>query len=209
MLTLQPIIAAIVLLLACLPLPLQAGETCPACTEFDTLNTAIRDGRIGRDDALKELRLLLPRLGEYYAASGARPYPRREWRFPLEGYDLKFSGNSEKGYIESGYDYFAGNRHGGHPSFDLFIRDQDQDTLDDRSGRPVTVLSLTGGVVVALATEWAPGSGLRGGKYVWVYDPAEELLVYYAHNRDILVRLGDILKPGDRIATVGRTGLNA
>lgn len=209
MLTVQPILAALFLLLAFLPLPLHAGEKCPACTEFDTLNTAIRDGRISRDDALRGVRRLLPRLKEYYDASGAPPYPRREWRFPLEGYDLKSSGNSGEDYVASGYDYFTGNRHGGHPSSDLFIRDKNQDSLDDRSGSPVNVLSLTGGVVVALATEWDSGSRLRGGKYVWVYDPAEELLVYYAHNRDILVTLGDILKPGDRIATVGRTGLNA
>lgn len=35
------------------------------------------------------------------------------------------------------------------------------------------------------------------------------MLVYYAHNREIFVSPGDILRPGDRIATVGRTGLNA
>jgi len=209
LLTVQPILAAIILFLAFLPLPLHAGEKCPACVEFDTLNTAIRDGQIGQADALNELRRLLPQLKEHYASSGAPLYNRQEWQFPLEGYDLKSSGNSGKDYVASGYDYFAGNRHGGHPSFDLFIRDRNQDNLDDQSGRPVNVLSLTGGVVVALATEWDSRSMLRGGKYVWVYDPAEELLVYYAHNRDILVSLGDILKPGDRIATVGRTGLNA
>lgn len=200
----------LVLLLAMvLPVPLQGGERCTACSDFDRLNTAIRDGLIGRAAAREEIRRLLPLVKEYYGASGALPSPLSGWRFPLEGYDMTSAGNSGRDYVASGYDYFAGNRHGGHPSFDLFIRDRNQDTLDDRSGKPVHVLSLTGGVVVAVATGWERGSKLRGGKYIWVYDPGEELLVYYAHNRDILVTVGDILKPGDRIATVGRTGLNA
>lgn len=200
---------ALFLLAVLIPPVLHAGEGCVACSEFDQLNTAIRDGRIGKDKALAEMRRLLPHLKEYYAASGALPVTRQEWHFPLDGYNLATAGNSGRDYVASGYDYFAGNRHGGHPSFDLFIRDRNRDTLDDRNGKPVSVLSLTGGVVVALATEWDKESPLRGGKYIWVYDPTEELLVYYAHNRDILVKPGDILRPGDRIATVGRTGLNA
>jgi len=45
---------------------------------------------------------------------------------------------------------------------------------------------MTGGIVVALEGEWDAGSRLKGGKYVWIYDPAHDLL-----------------------ATVGRTGFNA
>jgi len=189
--------------------PLGAAEKCPACSEFNDLNSDIRDNRIGRTEALKEMMRLVPLLKGQYAASGGRVYRRSEWRFPLEGYDIKSSGNKGRDYVASGYDFFDGNRHGGHPSLDLFIRDRNSDSLDDSSRAPVNVLSITGGIVVALAGEWDTRSRLRGGKYLWVYDPSEDLLVYYAHNRDILVGLGDILKPGDPVATVGRTGLNA
>nr|WP_246545514.1 M23 family metallopeptidase [Pelotalea chapellei] len=116
---------------------------------------------------------------------------------------------ANKGYIAGGYDFFSGNRHGGHPSFDIFIHDRDQDSLDDRTGQPVQVLSLTAGIVVALEQEWEQGSSLRGGKYLWVYDPVNELLVYYAHNNTLHVALGDIVQPGDVIAEVGRSGYNA
>jgi murein DD-endopeptidase MepM/ murein hydrolase activator NlpD len=68
---------------------------------------------------------------------------------------------------------------------------------------------MTGGVVVALEKEWRQRSNLRGGKYIWVYDPANELLVYYAHNDELNVELGTTVKPGDQLATVGRSGLNA
>ncbi len=203
--------ALVVLLLAAIlsPPPLHSRDNSPPWVEFDRLNSFIRDGLTARSDALAELRRLLPQIKAEYSARGGKAVTRSEWRFPIEGYSLAASGNRGRDYVASGYDYFAGNRHGGHPSFDLFIRDRNQDDLDDRSGAPVRVLSMTGGIVVALAREWHPGSSLRGGKYIWVYDPTNELLVYYAHNREILTNLGDILKPGDPIATVGRTGLNA
>jgi murein DD-endopeptidase MepM/ murein hydrolase activator NlpD len=145
----------------------------------------------------------------YYRAGG-REYSRSDWVFPLAGYDSRaIGGGKQHGYSSHGYDYFSGNRHGGHPSYDIFIRDRNQDGLDDRSGTPVRVLSLTGGIVVALEREWQPGSMLRGGKYLWIYDPINDLLVYYAHNGELSVRLGDIVRPGDILASVGRSGYNA
>jgi len=56
---------------------------------------------------------------------------------------------------------------------------------------------------------WQKGDKLRGGKYLWVYDPGNNLLVYYAHNESLFVERGTIVKPGDLLATVGRSGLNA
>ena len=73
----------------------------------------------------------------------------------------------------------------------------------------VSVLSMTGGIVVALEKGWQQGSELRGGNYLWVYDPGSDLLVYYAHNDKLFVDLGTMVKPGDLLATVGRSGLNA
>ncbi|MCM2264160.1 MAG: M23 family metallopeptidase, partial [Desulfuromonadales bacterium] len=132
------------------------------------------------------------------------------WVFPLRGYDLATAGaEAAKGFVAAGYDYFDGNRHGGHPSFDLFVADRNQDGLDDRTGQPVAVLSMTGGIVVAVEAAWDERSALRGGKYLWIYDDTDRALVYYAHNRDILVKVGDRVHPGTPLAAVGRSGLNA
>jgi hypothetical protein len=180
------------------------------CLCFNELNTMIRDGEIGGNSARLELKRLLGEVREEYYRGGGRNYAKKEWVFPLEGYASRSIGGGRRhGYVSGTYDFFKGNRHGGHPSFDMFIRDRNQDSLDDRSGNPVKVLSLTGGIVVALEREWQPGSRLLGGRYVWVYDPAHELLVYYAHNGELSVELGDIVRPGDTLGAVGRSGWNA
>ncbi len=177
---------------------------------FDVLLDGVRDGTIGRAAAQQELGALLPLVARQYRRSGSRFFRQDSWVFPLAGYGPRaVPGRKGKGFVVKGYDFFSGNRHGGHPAYDIFIRDRNQDELDDRTQQPVAVLSMTGGVVVSAETTWEPGSKLRGGKYVWIYDPANDLLVYYAHNREVFVKQGDLVQPGSKLATVGRSGLNA
>jgi len=180
------------------------------CSDFNQLNSMIRDGRINKNSAQQEFTSLLGRVQkEYYQRAGHNFLPA-DWIFPLAGYNIRsIDTGKNHGFSPAGYNYFSGNRHGGHPAFDLFIHDRNQDSSDDRTGKPVAVLSMTGGVVVALEQEWSADSSLRGGKYIWVYDPGNQLLVYYAHNQELLVDLGTIVKPGDLLARVGRSGLNA
>lgn len=181
-----------------------------ACAGFNGLNTRIRDGKVGKNVARMELKRLLDEVrGEYYRQGGA-DYGEAAWVFPVAGYDIRaIDAGKGHGYVPKGYDYFSGNRHGGHPSLDIFIRDRNRDSLDDRTAMPVRVLSMTGGVVVATERQWEPGSRLRGGKYIWLYDPGNDLLVYYAHNSEVSVKPGDMVRPGDQLAVVGRSGFNA
>ena len=186
------------------------NDASPLCRAFNEFNSLIRDGRVSKTNARRELTDKLAEIRtEYYLRDG-QDYPSTDWIFPVAGYDTRaIDSGKNHGYVPSGYDFFSGNRHGGHPAYDIFIRDQNQDSRDDRNGKTVNVLSMTGGIVVALEKEWQPGSGLRGGKYIWVYDPGKGLLVYYAHNDELFVELGTILRPGDFIANIGRSGLNA
>ena len=180
------------------------------CSRYNRLNSMIRDGMISASAARSELaeRLAAVRK-DYYGRDGGN-YHSGEWVFPLAGYNIHAIGNGRRhGYIPAGYDFFSGNRHGGHPAYDIFIRDRNREGRDERTGKKVTVLSMTGGIVVAMASDWQTGSKLRGGRYIWVYDPGSELLVYYAHNEELLVGLGDLVRPGTPIATVGRSGFNA
>lgn len=185
-------------------------DTTSPCVEFNLFNSMIRDGRISKAIARSELPGRLAVIRTEYYQRGGKEYSPTDWVFPVAGYDARsIDKGKSHGFVASGYDFFNGNRHGGHPAYDIFIRDRNQDSRDDRSGVAVSVLSMTGGIVVAVEKEWQQGSGLRGGKYIWVYDPANELLVYYAHNEELFVDVGTIVKPGDTLATVGRSGLNA
>jgi hypothetical protein len=69
----------------------------------------------------------------------------------------------------------------------------------------VSVLSVTGGAVVAVEKDWDQSSLLRGGKYIWTYDPTSKALIYYAHNSILHFEVGDLIKPGDVISYVDRT----
>ncbi len=181
-----------------------------ASISYNDLNSRVRDSRISKSAARAELAQRLAAVRKDYYLQGGRDYTGSEWVFPLAGYGIRaIDGGRSHGFVPGGYDFFSGNRHGGHPAYDIFIRDRNQDNLDDRTGKPVRVLSMTGGIVVAIERDWEKSSKLRGGKYLWVYDPANDLLVYYAHNDELLVQLGDIVKPGDDLGTVGRSGLNA
>ncbi len=192
---------------------MQAASVNPlsaACDRFNALNNRIRDNQVDSRSARIELKRLLAEVREEYYRAGGSDFASSAWVFPLEGYDARAIGGGRRhGYIASGYDFYSGNRHGGHPSYDIFIRDRNRDSLDDRSGRPVKVRSLTGGVVVARESGWQTGSRLRGGMYLWIYDPASDLLVYYAHNGWLSVGLGEIVRPGDVLGSVGRSGWNA
>lgn len=180
------------------------------CVDFNSLNNKIRDGLITKDIALQEIQTLLPKLKTYFYKNGGQDFKKTSWVFPVEGSKSNaIGGTNGSGYIASGYDYFDGNKHGGHAAHDIFIIDKNQDCLDDSKKKSVNVLSMTGGIVIATETVWDTTSNLRGGKYIWIYDPSSNSFFYYAHNSNIIVRPSDIIKPGNTIATVGRTGLNA
>ena len=200
-------------LLCALPRPARADATPaeqPAAVRFDHLDRQIRDGTLERGQARRDFARLVPEVRAQLAAAACRPTPRGDWVFPLAGFGPSaIGGRQGSGYQPRGYDYFDGNRHGGHPAHDIFIRDRDQDDHDDRTRAPVAVLSVSSGLVVAVNPSWQPGSAVRGGIYVWVYDPVTDALFYYAHLRRAQVRPGDCVAAGAPLGEVGRTGANA
>jgi murein DD-endopeptidase MepM/ murein hydrolase activator NlpD len=190
--------------------PANTTSDCAPCREFDRINSMIRDGDLPKREAKAEVSVTLREIDEWYRQAGTDAGSLARSVFPLKGYTVTAVGRGRNhGYLQAGYSYFDGNRHGGHPSLDIFIRDRDRDERDDLTGSYVAVLAVTGGVVVAREIGWREGSPLRGGNYVWMYDPAARRLYYYAHLRDVSASLGTIVKPGDTIGFVGRTGTNA
>ncbi len=135
---------------------------------------------------------------------------RSYFAFPIRGYGPSAIGGTHgEGYRGSGFDLFDYKVRGSHPAQDIFVRDTNQDGIDDRTQKPVDVLAMTSGVVLAIETGWKPGSEYRGGNWIWVYDPALHGLFYYAHNNVIDVTPGQWVQAGQKLATMGRTGFNA
>nr|WP_067062592.1 M23 family metallopeptidase [Mucilaginibacter sp. L294] len=185
--------------------PAFAQDTRAVCIKINELNTAVLNGTIKRAEAAKQFKTLIQ------IVRGNHPMLKGDvWVFPLQGYQTNaIGGTNGNGYSDKGYNYLDGNKHTAHPAHDIFITDKNQDDMDDRTDKPVNVLAVDDGIVIACNNEWAPTCTMRGGKFIWIYHHQLDILSYYAHNRTIFVKPGDIVKQGQKIAEVGRTGLNA
>ncbi len=182
------------------------------CIEFNELNTQIRDTLIEENEAKLKMDKILPKVEEYFKNNNEdeKEYNEKTWIFPVKNYNKEFiGGKNGSGFIPNKYNYYNGNKHGGHSAHDIFVFDKNFDSIDDITKKYIEILSLSGGIVVALEEKWDVESELRGGVYIWIYDPLTKMLFYYAHNKELFVKLCQIVKPGDLIAYMGRTGLNA
>ncbi|EHQ26056.1 M23 family metallopeptidase [Mucilaginibacter paludis] len=192
--------------LSCTTVAAQNNELKADCIRFNQLNTAIRDGKIKKPEAKTQFQNLMIAL----KAHSNQINDTNEWVFPVQGYNYRAAGGiAGNGYADRSYTYFDGNKHLAHPAHDLFITDRNQDCIDDKTHQPVNILAVADGVVIACSNEWEINSTLRGGRYIWIYHPRQNILTYYAHNRELFVTPGDVVKKGDKIAEMGRTGYNA
>ena len=196
------------LFLILFPLSLLPCQIDPA-SEWHLLYIKIRDRLITKEEALSKLKELEALLKDFYLKGSEKELDDRLC-FPLKGYSFHFiGGKGGSGYQPQGYDFFDGNDHRGHPGHDIFIRDKNQDGLDDMTGKPVEVISASPGIVISVNLDWEPSSPLRGGNYIWIYEPIKSRYYYYAHLNEIFVRVGQIVSKGDRLGTIGRTGVKA
>ncbi|MCA9520034.1 MAG: M23 family metallopeptidase [Myxococcales bacterium] len=178
--------------------------------DFDRFERDVMFGRLGRRAARQRLLEMLKKIRVTY---GPRLEGRRVpsiWHFPIEGGARRFNvGGRGKGFRPKRpsppYDFYDGNRHGGHPAHDLFIHDRNRDCRDDRTSKPVRALAMVPGVVIAVNLRFSPGKP-RGGRYVWIYNPHLDKLFYYAHLDRVDVHLGQLLTAGAVIGTVGASG---
>ncbi len=181
---------------------------CPAADvdEWDKIEKQIRDGLIDKTNAKKQIIALHYRLAKTYAGIEKD----EELFFPVKGHGPDSNGGVRgSGFKPKEYDFYDGNRHGGHPAHDIFVKDENQDTLDDETGNPVEIVAYASGIVVAVNTTWEYPSDIRSGRYIWIFTPALDQYCYYVHLGSVLVKPGDIVKAGQTIGIIGRTGKNA
>jgi murein DD-endopeptidase MepM/ murein hydrolase activator NlpD len=198
-------IAAILLLTLFSTISTFAQSLLQVCNRINQLNNQITSGTISRQQAATQFAGLFVQLQRSAPAMQAHT-----WIFPLQGYSVNAIGGTHgSGYTDKGYSFLDGNKHKAHPAHDIFIHDINQDHLDDHTCQPVNVLAVDDGIVIASSNRWQVGSSLRGGKYIWLYHPQQNQLTYYAHNQLLTVKPSDVVKRGQKIAEVGRTGFNA
>ena len=170
----------------------------------------VRESKLKRNQAVDSLRNYFDELYNYVKKRNQKVYRESEWVFPVRGYDNSaIGGVNGSGYVPADFDFFESNS-GGHPAHDIFIKDANQDMLDDNTGKPVEILSMSGGIVIETRTNWTPDMmDIKGGNIVYVYDSYSNGLFYYAHLDKVFVEVGDFVKPGTTLGTMGRTGKNA
>lgn len=184
---------------------------------WQTFERQVRDGLIDKQAARAQLPFVMEQIRK--VATDYQYEKNQKWVFPIKGYGVEsVGGNNGDGFKPDivygrsptkGYDFFDGNNHGGHPAHDIFIRDKNQDTLDDKTGKPVECISVVDSLVLSVDNDWKPDSPLRGGNVVWLYNPNLEMVFYFAHLEEVLVKPSDFVKAGQALGTVGRTGASA
>ena len=174
--------------------------------DWQSFERSVRDGEIELPDGAALLKSWSRKLQKAFSP---QEFGKDKF-FPLAGYGIKHIGGSNgEGYSPGGYRFLDGDAHKGHPAQDIFILDANSDGLEDGTGTRAKVVALADGVVLSTFDGWENRRELRGGNYVWIYHPALKLLSYSAHLQDILVGVGDRVRGGEPIATLGRSGKNA
>ncbi len=202
-------VAFVVLILLVVVLPTRLHSQIDPASEWHFLYPKIRDRLIPKEEAQAKLKELEKLLKNLYLKNWDKE-PGDHLYFPLKGYIFhSIGGKGGSGYQIQSYDFFDGNQHKGHPGHDLFIRDKNQDGIDDVTEKSVEVISASPGIVVSVNLHWEPSSPIRGGNYIWIYEPIKSRYFYYAHLNEIFVKVGKIVSRGDRLGTAGRTGVNA
>ena len=190
------------------------------CQQFQTLYTRIRVQGVSPDSARKQFSQIMNALQarfqtaeSYHQDSLQRDSLRQTglyFSFPLRGYtSSSIGGTHGEGFRSTGFDLFDYTARGSHPAQDIFITDRNQDNIDDRTGQPADVLAMSSGLVLAIESDWKPGSEYRGGNWIWVYDPILHGLFYYAHNSQVDVLPGQWVSAGQKLSEMGRSGFNA
>jgi hypothetical protein len=130
-----------------------------------------------------------------------------QWHFPVKEYARNDIGQG--GFLPRGYNFYDGNQHKGHAALDIFVYDKNFDSLDDRTNQPILIAAPVDILILSVNTGWAADSAIRGGNYIWAWNPSSDLLFYFAHLDSILVKPGALIRQGETIATLGRSGKNA
>ena len=179
------------------------------CSRWQLTDTLIRDNKIDLENALDSLRIYVKKSEEYCKSINLQFTERENWVFPMRGFTHTEYRNNGQDYKDETFDYFQGGEYSGHPAHDIFILDADSNGAEDITGKPVDAVAMTSGLVFSVYSVWDPANMLRSGNYIKIFDPASEAIFYYSHVDSVTVSVGQVVKAGEKVGTVGRTGRKA
>lgn len=171
---------------------------------FDELYRAIRIKKIAPKEAKRQFVAIIDSCNRQY--EGIRFIQAPIPVFPLKGYSYKTSYDvTQNDFSDSAFNFFAPSAIA-HPAIDLNIADKNRDGLEDKTKKPVEVLSISEGTVLAVHNTNASKAAKQRDNYIWVYDIYNRQLWYYGFCANIKVLPGARVSPGTPMAFVGRSG---
>lgn len=169
----------------------------------------IRDRKIDEDAAMDSIMLYVKLGKKEFKTYGIPGTKRSDWVFPMKDFTWYSYRSDGKDYKDEFFSYFQGGEFKGHPAHDIFIIDKDTNSIEDSTGRHVPAVAMVTGIVLSTYSSWFRADYLRSGNYIKLFDPESEAIFYYSHLDSVFVKPGDLVKAGDEIGYIGRTGRKA
>ncbi len=169
----------------------------------------IRDRKIDESDARDSIALFVKLGVQDFKTRGIPGTPRNNWIFPMFGFTWTGYRADGMDYKDEDFDYFQGGEFHGHPAHDIFILDKDTNCTEDSTGKEVYATAMVTGIVLSKYDTWFRADYLRSGNYVKLFDPESKAIFYYSHLDSVFVNVGQLVKAGEPIGYVGRTGRKA
>jgi len=169
----------------------------------------IRDRKIDEDAAMDSIMLYVKLGKKEFKTYGVPGTKRSDWVFPMRDFTWYSYRSGGKDYKDEFFSYFQGGEFKGHPAHDIFIIDKDTNSFEDSTGRQVPAVAMVTGIVLSTYSTWWRADFLRSGNYIKLFDPETEAIFYYSHLDSVFVVPGQLVKAGDDIGYIGRTGRKA
>ncbi len=169
----------------------------------------IRDRKIDIDDARDSIANFVKLGIQDFKSRNVPGTTRSNWVFPMFGFTWCAYRTDGKDYKDEDFDYFQGGEFHGHPAHDIFILDKDTNCIEDSTGNEVYATAMVTGIVLSKYDTWFRADYLRSGNYVKLFDPESRAIFYYSHLDSVFVNVGQLVKAGEPIGYVGRTGRKA
>ena len=166
-----------------------------AVQDWADFESSLRKGQMSAAEAEFSAKKLTKNLGDY--AESKEIKEDAQWVFPIKDFSKNDVANVKKLYqamAENASDpkFFDGDQFLGQKYLQIEISSKNAVAAAD-------IVAVNNGIVVYVK-KGALNSA--SGNCIWIFNPAQNFYFYYGFLRDVDVKLGDIVKTGDKIGTI-------